>query len=196
MGWRMGAGGLNGSGEAAEHALSRERLSRMTSVKRQSAVGRPGCAARRTLPSGSTTRFSSSKSCTPGRSLTYTGPPLTCTTISKRKNHSDLQRAERISVDVCLDSAACGFTGLTSLVTSCTLRHEPARGLPHDHPHQGEWLTGDACNRNGECLTGPQLFRPVTQRKQLEAKHMCHTLPTLRSKNGDKPARRWLTAEE
>ena len=68
-----------GKAEDGLPTLSRVCLSRMQSAKRQSSVGRPGCAHSSTFPSGSTMRFSRSMLCFPGRSLTYTGPPLTCT---------------------------------------------------------------------------------------------------------------------
>ena len=57
--------------------LSRLLPSRSTFENRQSAVGRPGSWARSTDPSGSTSFFSSPKSCCPGLSDTYTAAPLT-----------------------------------------------------------------------------------------------------------------------
>jgi hypothetical protein len=57
--------------------LSRLCPSRSTSTKRQSRVGRAAPLALSTEPSGSTSRCSRSKSCSPGLSLTYTAPPLT-----------------------------------------------------------------------------------------------------------------------
>ena len=68
-----------GKAEDGLPTLSRVCLSRMQSAKRQSSVGRPGCVHSSTFPSSSTMRFSRSMLCFPGRSLTYTGPPLTCT---------------------------------------------------------------------------------------------------------------------
>jgi len=84
--------------------LRRVSLSRMQSANRQSRVGRPGCVHSSTLPSGSTIRFSSSMLCFPGRSLTYTGPPLTCVSIEKDCQRTQVHYTARYLAppDLCL----------------------------------------------------------------------------------------------
>lgn len=92
--------------------LRRVSLSRILSANKQSRVGRPGCVHSSTLPSGSTIRLSSSMLCLPGRSLTYTGPPLTCVIRKKDCQRTQVHYTARYLAPPDLSTSTCAFDEL------------------------------------------------------------------------------------